>query len=415
MATSADLDISSWYKYATTPYYRGTDPFNAGGLLDADFYVSKSGNDSNDGLTEETAKLTLAAGIALITPDANEILEIIGGSTSSPHVYTGGHIIPGGSTVQAIPGTVVIRDGNTAGQSVLTLSNNNSSLFGIVIDSAASVTATGVRLLLITGLNATVQQCGFEGVPTATAHHEHFFPVAIGGSGHLFEDNWLFGEGRYLINIQTASGSTIRNNIGRHDGTQIDVGEPHAPFSHYNCDNMIWENNISLDYNEPDSAMSEGGDFKMSSNTNGSNQNVQWLGNISCFRSPNTSNHRGMHFDAKTGTTVADVVVKDFYVHFTDATGTGIVWTTLYNGNATASNYTREDGASDGQATADGLCDIDAYYVEGVKQAGTKWDNYKNWDVIWSRMQAYDDAGAGRRGVTDNLTLPNLENYVKGL
>ena len=384
-------------------------------LLDADFYVSKSGNDSNDGLTAETAKLTLSAGLGLLTPDSNEVVEIIGGTTSSPHIFTGGHTLAGGSTLQAIPGTVLIRDGNSSGQSVMILSNDNSSMFGIIIDSAVNVAASGVKLLSITGDNATIQQCGFEGPSTATAHHKHFFTVSVGGTGHLIEDNWWFGEGRYLINIQSASGCTIRGNIGRHDGKQIDAGEPHATFSHYNCDDMIWENNLSLDYDEPDSAMTEGGCFKMSSLSSGSNQNTDWFGNISCFRDPNTSNNRGIHFDAKSGTTVSDIVVKDFYVNFTDATGMGIVWTSLYNGNATATNYTRNNGASDGQPTADGLCDIDAYYVEGVKQAGTKWDNYKNWAVIWARMKAYDVAGDGVRGCTGNASLPNLENYVKGV
>ena len=414
MSTAANFDVTSWTQQSSSPIFDGayTDSVRGGA---ADFYVSKDGSDAFDGLTLETAKLTLAAGIALITPDSNEVLEIEGGSISSPDVYTGGHLIPSGCTIQAIPGTVVIRDGNGANSSVITSTGNNISLFGLVIDGAASVTNFGVKLLTCGGTNATIQQCGFEGVPTATAHHEHFWPMGMGGTGHLLEDCWLFGEGRYLINVQGASDCVIRNCIGRHDGTQVDIGEPHATFSHYNNDNIIWENNISLDYNEPDSVQNEGGCFKMSSNSNGSNQDTQWLGNISCFRDPATSNNRGLHFDAKTGTTVANITVTDFYAHFTDANGAGIIYTGLYTGNMTVTNYTREDGSNDGSATADGLCDIDAYYVDGVKQVTSKWDTHKNLDVIWARMQAYDDAGDGRRGWTDNETRPNLENYVKGI
>ena len=267
------------------------------------------------------------------------------------------------------------------------------------------MTVAGVKGIAISGNNCTIKQSGFEGPANGVTHHQHFTPVALGGDNNLMEDCWWFGEGRYVINAQGATNCTIRNCIGRHDGTQVDSGQPHATFSHYNCDDMIWENLLSLDYAEPDSAMPDGGCFKMSSNTDGSNQRTKWLGCASAYRSQNTSNNRGIQLDAKTGTTITDIEISDMFVRFADGTaGIFITTNSLYDGNVTVDGLTRYGGTNDGSIAMDGLCDEDAYYLNGVLQTGVnKWAQFKNVEIIRSRMAAYRNAGwaAGTKSLED--------------
>ena len=95
--------------------------------------------------------------------------------------------------------------------------------------------------------------------------HKHKIPLKLGGTDHLIEDSWFYGEGRYVVQCFLGSGMTIRRNIVRWDQTIAgEPDEPNAAMSNYACADMIWENNISLDYGVPETPIDHCSDICMS-------------------------------------------------------------------------------------------------------------------------------------------------------
>ena len=221
--------------------------------------------------------------------------------------------IPSNTHVKAVvDGGVEIDGGSSIGEDwsggLVQMRGNNSSVRGLRVHHA-SINADACH---IGGTNNTmrVMSCSHGG------SHKHKIPLKVGGSGHLIEDSWAFGEGRYVVQCFVGENITFRRNVARWDSTAPNMdSEPNAAFSIYNCSNVTIENNISLDYGIPETAMRFGGDFYSPQNASvypTGNQNNHWLGNIAINHSQGTENRRALRFDA--GTPTYDNVVKDFYV-----------------------------------------------------------------------------------------------------
>ena len=154
--------------------------------------------------------------------------------------------------------------------------------------------------------------------------HKHKIPIKVSGEGHLIEDSWFYGEGRYVVQCFKGRNITFRRNVARWDLTAPNFKtEPNAAFSIYNCSDITIENNISLDYGTPETPMKFGADFYGPQNRRvwpEGNKNNYWLGNIAINHSIDTLNRRAFRLDPATPTEGS--LIKDFYVR---GNGVGIV------------------------------------------------------------------------------------------
>ncbi|MCF6193687.1 MAG: hypothetical protein L3J46_05060 [Kangiellaceae bacterium] len=225
--------------------------------------------------------------------------------------------IPSNMHVRAVnDGQAEIDGNNELGEewtgALLQLHGSNSSVRGLKVHHARTNSDT----CHISGSNniMSTMSCSHGG------RHKHKIPLKIDGTGHLIEDSWAYGEGRYVIQCFIGSNIILRRNVARWDSTiPNEPTEPNAAFSIYNCSDMTIENNISLDYGIPETAMSFGGDFYSPQNASvypQGNQNNHWLGNIAINHSASTDNRRGQRFDPATDT--FNNRVKDFYVRGSD-------------------------------------------------------------------------------------------------
>ena len=264
--------------------------------------------------------------------------------------------------------------GNTA---LLSMRGSNSWVRGLKVYHAGEL----ANACAIGGSNNTMiaMSCSHGG------HGKHKIPLGMGGTGHLVADSWFYGEGRYVVQCYGGDNITIRRNVIRWDETFLEFAdEPHAATSNYSCVDMIWENNISLDYGSPVSVtMKHCGDFCMSTESdshptlgNQKNENVQYLGNIVFNHDPSTSNNIALRADQK-GTGSKNITVKDFIVR---DVGAAFVFKTDYQ-NVTIENCTTIDVNNDGQAEGQQInCDDDALpirYVNGVATSDSlaPWPN----------------------------------------
>ena len=190
------------------------------------------------------------------------------------------------------------------------MKGDNSSVRGLRVHHAS----TNADACHLAGTNHTMKfmSCAHGG------SHKHKIPLKMGGSGHLIEDSWAFGEGRYVVQCFIGDHITIRRTVARWDSTAPNnPTEPNAAFSIYNCSDVTVENNISLDYGTPETEMQFGGDF-YSPHNNGIypelNHDNHFLGNIVINHSQDTLNNRAFRADTTTNTTIPGVIVKDFYM-----------------------------------------------------------------------------------------------------
>lgn len=156
--------------------------------------------------------------------------------------------------------------------------------------------------------------------------HKHKVPIYMTGSGHLLEDSWAFGEGRYVVQCFLGHNMTIRRNVARWDSTVLfasngdpTTSEPNAAFAIYNCADITIENNISIDYAPPEQVIQFGGDFYSPQNCNvfeEGNNNNHYLGNNAVNHATTINskdNRKGLRLEVDC--TSKDNVVKDFFVN----------------------------------------------------------------------------------------------------
>lgn len=210
------------------------------------------------------------------------------------------------------------------------------------------------------------------------------------GSGHLLEDSWGFGKGRYIVQCFKGTNMTIRRNVARWDVTTLNTStEPHAAFAIYNCNNITIENNVSIDYTLSAEVMKFGADFYAPHNASKwpDNNNNHYLGNYAINHALGNSNRRALMFDAQGASIAQNNVVKDFYI---DAYDTGIIIpsyvTDLTLSGCTFKNIVYKDiGGTLQPYSCSSSADIGAVYVDRVK-VGSNLFPWKNEALIKADM-----------------------------
>jgi len=194
------------------------------------------------------------------------------------------------------------------------LKGNNSSVRGLRVHHAGKTSHT----CHMSGNNNTMRfmSCSHAG------SNKHKNPIFISGTGHLLEDSWAFGKGRYNIQCFKGKNITLRRNVARWDITTMNTPtEPNAAFSIYNCSNVTIENNISIDYAKSNQRMKFGADFYAPHNPKiwpKGNINNHFLGNYSINHALGNLNRRGMMFDGNGRSNASNNVIKDFTVTGSD-------------------------------------------------------------------------------------------------
>ncbi len=292
--------------------------------------------------------------------------------------YGEGLNVPSGITVVAETLTgAVFTGGDNPSSEILLMAGDSSTVVGIKVTRPDSSTSDACK---IGGTNNSMiySTCSHGGT------YKHSLPLSLSGSGHLVENSWFYGEGRYVVMCFKGDNMTFRRNIARWDSTEPNnASEPNATFSNYNCSDNLWENNISLDYAVPDTPMLYGGDFYSPHNEAvypTGNINNRYYGNMVVNHARGTSNRRGFRFDssAPLTTIMTNNEVKDFYVQ-----GSGVGFTVRPNYELMIENCSMIDvdnGAGDTSTAASALpvdcgsgADIDFRYEDGVKTNESLW------------------------------------------
>jgi len=190
------------------------------------------------------------------------------------------------------------------------MKGNNSSVRGLRVHHAGKTS----HACHMSGKNNIMRfmSCSHAG------SNKHKNPIFISGSGHLLEDSWAFGKGRYNIQCFKGKNITLRRNVARWDITTMNTPtEPNAAFSIYNCSNVTIENNISIDYARSKQRMKFGADFYAPHNPKvwpEGNVNNHFLGNYAINHALGNLNRKGMRFDGNSRSNAANNVIKDFTV-----------------------------------------------------------------------------------------------------
>ncbi len=276
-------------------------------------------------------------------------------------LYTQAMDIPSDINVRAVNDGMAEIDGQSQlGEewtgALVQMKGNNSSVRGLRVHHASQNADT----CMMAGTNQTMRlmSCSHAG------EHKHKTPLKMSGSGHLVEDSWFFGKGRYVVQCFTGRNITIRRNVARWDVTTLDTeSEPNAAFVIYNCSDITIENNISLDYAYSLQDMRYGGDFYSPQNCNvwpeGNNDN-HYLGNYAVNHAAGNSNRKGIRLEADC--TSKDNVIKDFYVRGSDyGIAVGSKETGLTLENCTLLDIAISSADCGGRAT------LGAKYVDRVK------------------------------------------------
>jgi len=340
----------------------GVDSSGSGGSVGTEFADSAS--------TPPPCDLTINPGDSFISAFS----QLGSGETLclSDGVYQQVMEIPGNTNVRAVNDGMAEIDGSDVlggNKALLSMRGDNSFVRGLKVYHAAEL----ANACSIGGNNNIMiaMSCSHGG------SFKHKIPLGIGGSGHLIADSWFYGEGRYVVQCFLGDNITLRRNVVRWDETIAgEPNEPNAAMSNYSCKDMIWENNISLDYGIPATAMIHCGDFCMStindveaefSAFNGQkNTNVQYLGNIVFNHDPATSNNVAFRADQKGSIPSGNITIKDFFAR---SVGSAFVFKPIYQ-NVNIESCTTVDVISDGNDGSQAVsCADDALpirYVDGV-------------------------------------------------
>ncbi len=371
------------------------------------------GATASDTVTITVTKVVVVAGCTLtISPGdsfVNSFSNLNPGDTLclNDGIYQQAMDIPSDIHVKAVnDGAAEIDGGGTLGVAwsgaLLQLHGSNSSVKGLKVHHAGENSDT----CSVKGNNNTftAMSCSHGGF------HKHKIPMKISGSGNLVQDSWFYGEGRYVVQCFAGTNNTIRRNVARWDSTAPnESSEPNAAFSIYACSEMTIENNISLDYGTPVTAMRYGGDFyePAHSGIGFVPDNNYWLGNIAVNHASDTDNNRAMRFDPDMAT--SGNVVKDFYVR---DVGRGFVispkMTNLVIGNCTMINT--EVGTTTTTSGVNIDCgagaDISKRYIDRSKtqEALFPWPNQQ-------RIKA-DMCASGERQSFWCTTSKSLTDYI---
>ena len=383
------------------------------GLLTPTFYVDITRpNDLGDGLTVGTAKQTIAAGLALLTPDSGEVLQI------EPGTYNdSGFVLPAGVVVQAVLGGVYVGDSGIA-ETIISLPNNGSTLNGIIAFKGTSAGAQAYHNIQIQGNNNIVKNCI---VRSSDSGHWNSNPMNVGGDGNLIEDCAGMGNGRYVFQVFTGINNTFRRCIGRWDATQVgNPSQPNGVFTFYNSSGSIAENCFSIDYGEPETANNNGADYYWPWNYGVwpfLANDLKVLGSYTKGSTANRNNNTFMWADrtgvaTSTGGVLENVYIEDNNLDFAAINNRIITIDDITRVNV---NNVTADGVVNGMTISENAgAIIGATYVDGVKTADTGLFPLPNEEVIWNELKAVDDANmvdSASRGWTAGATYITLQSY----
>lgn len=275
--------------------------------------------------------------------------------------YAGGLDVPSGISVAALTiGGPRFEGGDTEWSAVLTMAGDDSLVYGLAFTKPDNVSSNACQ---VSGSNNVIKFC-------SCSHgglHKHKIPLRLGGTGHLVEDSWFYGEGRYVVQCYIGDHMTFRRNIARWDSTAPnEPSEPNATFSNYNCSSNVWENNISLDYGVPETPMKYGGDFYMPNHNDvypELNHDVHYFGNMAVNHAAETMNNRGFRADANHAEPVVGGIVRDHFLR-----GSEFDFVIKPNYQFEITDCTRVDVANETVACGGGA-DIGVRYVDGVKSS----------------------------------------------
>ncbi|MCF6193686.1 MAG: hypothetical protein L3J46_05055 [Kangiellaceae bacterium] len=291
------------------------------------------------------------------------------------------------------------RELNAGYQAVLMLHGNNSSVSGIKVHHASRFADT--CSIKGEGNHLSSMSCSHGG------KHKHKIPLKVSGVGHLIEDSWFYGEGRYVVQCFRGRSITFRRNVARWDSTIPNQRtEPNAAYSIYNCSNITVENNISIDYGLAQTPMKFGADFYGPQNRSiwpEGNQNNYWLGNIAINHAKESKNRRALRLDPST--TLEDNFVTDLYVRGSDyGTGGNSRTSKLKVGRCTMINvkHTGRNG-NRRQIVCTGPADISKRYVDRKKTKIALFP-WKNEQLIKNDMCAANERQSDWCGTSLSLT-----------
>lgn len=291
-------------------------------------------------------------------------------------VYNQAMDIPSFINVRAVNvGMAEIDGDNTLGEQwsggLLQMLGTDSSVRGLKVYQAG----TNVNTCQVTGSNHIFRNmsCSHGGT------HKHKVPLRVGGTGHLIEDSWFYGEGRYVVQCFIGDHTIFRRNVARWDATTPnEQSEPNATFANYNCSNITWENNISLDYGIPETPMLFGGDFYSPHNLGvypEMNHDNHWFGNMVINHATNTNNNRAFRADNNHSQIIPGGIIKDFYmrdssVDFVIKSNYEFIITACTEINVATQNVICDENA-----------DIQHKYLDGIKTQQLLWP-WKNEALI---------------------------------
>jgi len=350
------VNLAAWYRNSTSPIYDGNTPLIMRPPIQSFDKIIAPETAVGDRFTGVTAGQRV-------------------GLTDGTYVGFNAGQIPDFVAVEAVNhGMVTINGGDqpTFSDAVFVLDGEGQEGNGLRVGNPTNTMSNAAQ---IDGINNTLKNTAcYNG-----GSHKHKIPLRVSGTGHLVEDCWAWGVGRYTMQSFIATFCTFRRCVARWDATIANEDtEPNATFSCYNSSDMLWENCISLDYGFPETPMDFGGDFYQPQNAGiypYGNQDNRFLGNFAVNHSDNTNNQRAYRMDY--GTVASGNVLDNFYVRING---------TVYVSNPNASscsigNITAIDVGSLGDvSTADptpivptGPAETEFQYLNGALTATPLW------------------------------------------
>ena len=229
--------------------------FAATGLATV-YYISPSGSDGNDGLTEKTALATFVRSYSFLEPGDTLLLldgtyrqqlnPQVSGEQNAPITFKAMHL--GKAIIE------MASDGNA----VLVYSTNRSNRRYLVLDGLIARghgEFSAIRLASSDRIteeqmtnNITVRNCGAFG--SASMKNKVVFDVGNNVRDSLIEDVWAYGFGRKALQVFGSMRITVRRAVVRYDywdGSGYKPNDPRDDFSGYNTRDSIFENIIALD------------------------------------------------------------------------------------------------------------------------------------------------------------------------
>lgn len=284
------------------------------GETPADFFVSTTGNNSNDGLTKGTAKLTWDGVLPLLST-STEIVEFADG-TYNPS--SAGIEPPANTTVRAENrhGAIFVGGGVTE-EGILFASANNVTFDGLIVRDP---TGFDVAAASLGAPNATLKNCI---LTNSSDNSTNIGVVRCGGfdnTNMLIDNCGITGKARSCILATISHDLTISNCILRKD-QQTTESEPVTVLMLYGSEGATLTNNVLIDA-EITGKITENGYFMMEQDWLGPGERFPYpvevfdltVNKMCLFNADTTPTLRAVFGSNKGGDDNRNIVFEDFYI-----------------------------------------------------------------------------------------------------